>query len=165
MKFENQVFPSEFGFLIKLFVMEDYEDLDTGPDQNGQLNLAFHNWDEVPSDLYSHAATVKGLNFSHNRILDVPKEFGNLVMIRELDLSHNKLYQIDPVIMLRRLRVLNLSHNCLSSIPENIACCAMLVRITLIYLISAFILKNISPRTFVQFVDYHCGHSGSFSLQ
>jgi hypothetical protein len=68
---------------------------------------------------------------SHNRISEMSNDFGNLLAIRELNLAYNKLRQIDPVTKLIRLRILNVSHNLLTSIPKDIARCTMLVRMKL----------------------------------
>jgi Leucine-rich repeat (LRR) protein len=111
--------------------MEDYDDLKNGPDASGRLNLAFHQWDTIPSALFSYGMSLKILDLSHNRISDMPNDFGNLLAIRELNLAYNKLRQIDPVTMLIRLRILNVSHNLLTSIPKDIARCTMLVRMKL----------------------------------
>lgn len=109
--------------------MEDYHDIESGPDTNGCLNLAFHKWKTMPTALFSFAMSLKILDLSHNRISDLPREFGSLVAIRELNLSYNKLVQIDAVSMLNRLRSLNVSHNLLSSIPKDLfSRCTMLVR-------------------------------------
>jgi Leucine-rich repeat (LRR) protein len=109
--------------------MEDYNEIESGPDTNGCLNLAFHQWHTMPTALFSFGTSVKILDLSHNRFPDLPKDFGNLVAIRELNLSYNKLVQIDAVSMLNRLQSLNVSNNLLISIPKDIfSRCTLLVR-------------------------------------
>jgi Leucine-rich repeat (LRR) protein len=109
--------------------MEDYHEIEHGPDMKGCLNLAFHQWHKLPTALFSFGMSLKILDLSHNRVPNLPSDFGNLVAIRELNLSYNKLVQIDAVSMLNRLQRLNVSHNLLSSIPKDIfSHCTMLVR-------------------------------------
>jgi len=108
--------------------MDEYDDLATGPDKNWRLSLSFNNWEIISSDLYSYTFCLRSLDVSHNLLAELSPEFGNLTMLRELNLSNNRLQQIDPIVKLKRLRLLNVSHNSLTVIPRDIGQCVMLVR-------------------------------------
>lgn len=66
----------------------------------------------VPGKLCGAFCSVKKLNFSHNRISQLPMEFAEMQELLELDLSHNKLTTIpDAIVVLQKLEVLYLDDN------------------------------------------------------
>jgi len=112
--------------------MEDYDELERGPDKDGSLDLSHNGWRELPSELYDiHGPSVIILNFSHNRL---PQLLGNrlsvdLVLLKELNVSHNAIERIDPALgRCIRLRKLNLSFNRIRSLPSELCGCTMMVR-------------------------------------
>ena len=111
--------------------MEEYDDLDSGPDEHGRLNLSYSDWRSVPqelSDRYSSSIVV--LDMSHNRLVETSTHFSALVLLKELDISNNAIEQLDSSIgMCVRLRHLNVSNNVLQVIPRELCDCSMLVRI------------------------------------
>ena len=109
--------------------MEDYDDISTGPDENGCLNLSYNTWRKLPDELLHFKESLYQINFSHNHLLSVPNLISSFVLLKEINLSHNSIETIDPGIKeCIRLRCLDLSHNKLEFIPSELSSCFMLVR-------------------------------------
>lgn len=108
--------------------MEEYDDLENGPNQDGSINLSYNEWAEMPEELYDkYRDRLLILNLSHNRILAVRSHVGKLILLKELNLSNNALESIDAGIgKCIRLRKLDLSHNRLRWIPQEISSCGLL---------------------------------------
>lgn len=108
--------------------MEEYDDLENGPDENGSINLSYNDWDEMPLELYEeYKDRILALNLSHNRLLEVSHHLGKLILLKELCVSNNAIESIDPCIgNCIRLRKLDVSHNRLREIPNEISRCVLL---------------------------------------
>lgn len=108
--------------------MEEYDDLSKGPNKDGEINLSYGAWKEMPHELYDkfRSQLVK-LSISHNQLSSVSHHVGYLTLLKELDLSHNKIRCIDGSIgKCVRLRKLNLSYNNIKTIPIELCSCTML---------------------------------------
>jgi len=108
--------------------MEEYDDLENGPDENGSINLSYNDWDEMPIELFEeYKDRLLTLNLSHNRLLEVSHHLGKLILLKELRISNNVIESIDPCIgNCIRLRKLDVSHNRLREIPNEISRCVLL---------------------------------------
>ena len=102
--------------------MEEYDDLDQGPKEDGSFNLSYNDWRVVPFDLCQrYSDRLLYLNLSNNNLEEITEEIGSLILLKELNLSHNKLKKIDEAMgKCIRLRKLDVSHNQLISIPEKV---------------------------------------------
>jgi Leucine-rich repeat (LRR) protein len=111
--------------------MEEYDDLEQGPNEDGSFNLSYNDWHIIPYDLCEeYRDRLIYLNLSNNNLVEITAQIGNLSLLKELNLSHNKLKTIDVALgQCIRLRKLDLSYNELLSIPvEVILQCKLLVR-------------------------------------
>lgn len=108
--------------------MEEYDDLENGPDENGSINLSYNEWTEMPEELYEeYKDRLLILNLSHNRLLEVSDHIGKLILLKELCVSNNCIESIDPCIgKCIRLRKLDISHNLVRKIPKEISKCVLL---------------------------------------
>jgi len=99
------------------------------PDEYGQLSISFEELQTIPNDVFSYPHSMLRLNLSHNNLTD---EIGTLILLRDLDVSNNRLQRVDPSIdACIRLRRLSLSSNELTHIPSELSSCAMLEEIDL----------------------------------
>lgn len=108
--------------------MEEYDDLENGPDEHGSINLSYNEWNEMPEELYEeYKDRILKLNLSHNRLLEVSHHLGKLILLKELCVSNNCIESIDPCIgKCVRLRKLDVSHNLLREVPKEISKCVLL---------------------------------------
>ena len=83
-----------------------------------KVNLSHNKLNEIPPALAQFSINVLALDFSNNRISNLPDNFSSLAQLTELDLSHNQLTMITE--LPPKLKVLNLSANRLQSLPTQI---------------------------------------------
>ena len=109
-------------------IMEEYDAISAGPDKNGCINISMCAWQSLPyEDVFLFKSKLIKLDVSHNQLQDLPKGFGCLEMLADLNLSHNKLTSLDNLEQLKRLRILDASHNQIVDLPSNVGECHMLV--------------------------------------
>ena len=109
--------------------MEEYDDLTAGPNDDGNLNLSYNDYEDMPKelfDLYSHRLFY--LTLSYNGLTKISENIQKLVLLKELNLSHNHIEFIEPTISCCvRLRRLDISFNKLTSLPVELSRCRLLV--------------------------------------
>ena len=50
--------------------MEEYDDLSSGPNEEGIIDLSYNNWTEIPQDLYDmYRDRLKSLRMNNNKII------------------------------------------------------------------------------------------------
>lgn len=109
--------------------MEEYDDLSAGPDDQGILNLSHNTWKILPPELNDFVHTLLHLQMRNCQLTFVPEQIGNLILLKSLDLSLNKIEKIDKAIgKCIRLRKLNVEKNRLECLPDEIGQCLLLVR-------------------------------------
>ena len=119
--------------------MEEYDDLSSGP-TDGRFNLSYNNWTEIPPELYEkYRSLLLSLSLSHNKLTHISSStkdnhvYNNLslTLLQDLDLSHNQIEVIESgsIGKLIRLRKLNVCHNLLECLPDDLNNCLMMVRI------------------------------------
>ncbi|XP_071445010.1 leucine-rich repeat-containing protein 40-like isoform X2 [Hetaerina americana] len=85
------------------------------------LDISYNKLTAVPPGV-GFLTRLKQLSMSHNDINDVPPDIGNLRVLQVLDLGYNKLTTLPPLGELRKLEMLYVQHNLLSSTPDLVGC-------------------------------------------
>jgi Leucine-rich repeat (LRR) protein len=108
--------------------MEESDDLSNGPNENGELNLSYYEWQEIPHEVHDQfQSQLFKLSLSHNHLLRISDHIGKLTLLKDLDLSHNRIQFVDASIgKCIRLRRLNLSNNYIQTLPDEICNCFMI---------------------------------------
>ena len=110
--------------------MEEYDDLDKGPTQDGTINLGSMQWKLLPTELMNYSMTLLHLDMSNNQLTSIPSGIGNLVLLKTLDMSLNQLEAIDGGIgKCIRLRHLDVAKNHIKTLPAEIGECRLLEEI------------------------------------
>lgn len=65
------------------------------------------------------------VNLSHNELLEMPPDLVNLRVLLELNLSYNQLTALPPMGELRRMELLYIDHNLITSFPDFTGCVAL----------------------------------------
>lgn len=68
----------------------------------------------------AQSPAVRSLSLAHRRLTEVPPEIRRLKHLRSLDLSDNRITNVEVLCSLKNLRSLNLGHNPLGRLPPNI---------------------------------------------
>ncbi|KAA8541620.1 hypothetical protein F0562_022772 [Nyssa sinensis] len=75
----------------------------------------------VPSDLFHHLTCLRALDLSRNRLYELPREVGKLIILKYLNLSHNPLWELPETVCdlfnLQTLKLVACDH--LSKLPEG----------------------------------------------
>lgn len=107
--------------------MEEYDDLVQRPDDDGLLDLSHRAWVTLDDALWEFTQTLLFLNCSYNNVQVLSPGIGELVMLREFDISCNQLQVLPPDIgKCQRLRKLKVNGNQLKTLPPEIGDCKML---------------------------------------
>mmetsp|Transcript_3388 Transcript_3388/g.6330 ORF Transcript_3388/g.6330 Transcript_3388/m.6330 type:complete len:279 (-) Transcript_3388:1231-2067(-) len=108
--------------------MEESDDLSSGPNEDGELNLSYYDWQEIPDVIHEqYRSQLYKLSLSHNRLLRISHQIGKLTLLKDLDLSYNNIQFVDASIgNCIRLRKLNLSNNHIETLPNEILNCVMI---------------------------------------
>ena len=89
-------------------------------DNGGKLNLISLNLRKIPKEI-GNLINLKYLQINDNQIEEIPKEIGNLINLRGLNLSYNKIKEIPKELgNLINLRFLYLSSNQIKLIPKEL---------------------------------------------
>jgi len=107
--------------------MEEYDELSSGPNAFGALDLSHSAWTTLPDTLFGFAPLLLSLNLSHNKLSAIQDEFGGLEILSNLNLGNNEITKCSVELgKCIRLRTLDLSFNRLDLIPSSIGCCVLL---------------------------------------
>ncbi len=110
--------------------MEEYDELEAGPSNDGCLDLSHATWGTFPPELVAFSNTLLRLNLKNNRMTSIPQCISNLTLLQTLDISLNQIDYIDQGIgKCIRLRTLNVSSNRLKTLPTSLGDCVMLEKI------------------------------------
>ena len=122
--------PSEIGFLTNLqtLYVEGLVDMPSFqiPKQLfdlknlGVLSITRSMLDMIPDDL-GNLVHLTRLDLSINVLKTLPLCIANLAFLEDLDLHRNFLIELPNISSLISLRILNLSHNAITTIPDDIA--------------------------------------------
>lgn len=111
-------------------IMEEYDDLEAGPSNDGSLDLSHNTWGTFPPELVNFSKTLLSLSLKNNKITSIPQCISNLTLLQTLDISLNQIDYIDQGIgKCIRLRSLNVSSNRLKTLPTSLGDCVMLEKI------------------------------------
>mmetsp|Transcript_1334 Transcript_1334/g.2384 ORF Transcript_1334/g.2384 Transcript_1334/m.2384 type:complete len:256 (-) Transcript_1334:1552-2319(-) len=107
--------------------MEEYDELSAGPNEEGKLDLSHNAWAELPDQLFGFASRILTLDLSHNKLVEVEADFGKLFVLSNLNLEGNIITSIHPNLgKCIRLKTINLSGNRIGEIPKEIGNCTLL---------------------------------------
>ena len=76
--------------------MEEYDELSSGPDEKGEIDLSHSAWSELPDQLFNFCNRLLSLNLSHNKLVEVEDDFGQLTLLSNLNLESNAITRISP---------------------------------------------------------------------
>jgi Leucine-rich repeat (LRR) protein len=110
--------------------MEDFDELVQAPNAEGVLDLSHHAWVTLEDAVWGWGETLLVFNASFNKIPRLPPKLGQLVNLRELDVSNNQLDDLPNEIGLcLRLRKLFCKGNHLRTLPGTLGQCRLLEEI------------------------------------
>lgn len=93
----------------------------------GIVGLRDSNLKSLPSEVLDLGRSVRTLDVTHNKLVDLPVEIGSLVNLQRLMLSENLLQRLPSTLgKLQSLKVLALDENRLTTLPDELG---LLVRI------------------------------------
>ena len=105
--------------------VDEVRRVQTDARQGAVVEYSRRNADLIPDEVWAAATgePVARLTLSHNRLRDLPAGADAFAAtLTHLDMSHNKLARLSPaVVLLKRLRTLNLTGNALSELPADLA--------------------------------------------
>ena len=78
--------------------MEEVDDLLKEPDDSGYLDLSHRAWSTLDDVLWTWGQQLIVLNVSFNNIKKISSGIGELVLLREFDISNNSLEELPPEI-------------------------------------------------------------------
>jgi leucine-rich repeat protein SHOC2 len=112
--------------------MEEYDDLIQRPDDAGLLDLSHRAFSHLDDGLYEFGQSLLYLNCAYNNVAMLSPQFGQLVQLREFDLSCNQLESLPREIgRCIRLKKLKLNGNKLTTLPEELSGCKTLEELIL----------------------------------
>lgn len=93
------------------------------------LNVSYNQLKKLPDDIF-RLESLREFFISNNLINSLPQTISKLKKLEILDLSHNNLQSIQEIIVMPKLRVLNVNGNSkLYTLPGSLATCSDLVDI------------------------------------
>ncbi|TMS35827.1 hypothetical protein L596_003139 [Steinernema carpocapsae] len=96
------------------------------------LQLKSTNLKKVPPSVEEIADIIRNLDLSHNKIHEIPTYIGSFAALKQLHLSENVIEELpDEIGSLKKLEVLDVSFNKLSSLPDTLVACRELQRVNL----------------------------------
>ena len=107
--------------------MEEFDDLLKEPDESGYLDLSHRAWSTLDDVLWTWGQQLIVLNVSFNNIKKISSGIGELVLLREFDISNNSLEDLPIEIgFCARLKKIRLNGNRLKQLPGELGNCKML---------------------------------------
>mmetsp|Transcript_5100 Transcript_5100/g.6462 ORF Transcript_5100/g.6462 Transcript_5100/m.6462 type:complete len:257 (+) Transcript_5100:65-835(+) len=107
--------------------MEEYDDLVPTPDNDGKLELTYRGWNLVDECVWTMGRELLVLDVSYNSITEFPPEFGDLMLLRELNCACNKIKEFPKQIgKLKNLKIIKANGNKLTRLPDEIGDCEKL---------------------------------------
>ena len=74
--------------------MEEFDDLLKEPDESGYLDLSHRAWSTLDDVLWTWGQQLIVLNVSFNNVKTISEGIGELVLLREFDISCNSLEEL-----------------------------------------------------------------------
>ncbi|KAH7332298.1 hypothetical protein KP509_20G080400 [Ceratopteris richardii] len=97
----------------------------------GIVGLRDSNLKTLPNQVLDLARSVRTLDVTHNRLVDLPVEIGGLVNLQRLMASENVLQRLPSTIgKLQSLKVLALDENRLTTLPDELGLLVRLERLS-----------------------------------
>ena len=107
--------------------MEEFDDLLKEPDESGYLDLSHRAWSTLDDVLWTWGQQLIVLNVSFNNIKKISSGIGELVLLREFDISNNSLEDLPlEICFCARLKKIRLNGNRLKQLPGELGNCKML---------------------------------------
>ncbi len=83
-----------------------------------KLNFSYNKFAYLPSK-FERLSNLEELNLSHNVFEDFPNQLYKLKFLRKLYLSHNQIKDITNIWDLKKIYLLDISHNQIQKLPEK----------------------------------------------
>eukprot|EP00249_Psilotum_nudum_P013002 c24096_g2_i2 orf=674-1474(-) len=98
----------------------------------GIVGLRDSNLKSLPSEVLDLGRSVRTLDATHNRLVDLPVEISGLVNLQRLMLSENQLQRLPSTLgRLQSLKVLTLDENRLTTLPDELGLLVRLERLSI----------------------------------
>uniref|UniRef100_A0A914XRC2 Leucine-rich repeat-containing protein 57 n=1 Tax=Plectus sambesii TaxID=2011161 RepID=A0A914XRC2_9BILA len=95
--------------------------------KSGVLQLQNNGLKEVPAALLQAREMLRNLDLSHNKLPQIPGFIGQFVALKQLHLDHNRLtFLPDELGNLKKLEILSVRENALQSLPDTLVGCLVL---------------------------------------
>lgn len=99
---------------------------------------------------------------SHNYIEALPQSLNKLINLEFLDISHNRIRQINEIACMPKLRILNISGNIeLANLPQNLSTCDSLVDLILDAEYIVYPPANVIENGTAEIINYLTVHNDS----
>lgn len=100
--------------------------------KTGVLKISLQRLQEFPPQLKTYPNVLKTLDLSENRFEHIPDELGRLTTLKHINLSGNRLVDLNEVVgELLKLEVLLLQDNFLTKLPKSLGNCTHLKTVNL----------------------------------
>lgn len=71
--------------------MEEFDDLVPEPDSKGGVDMSDQGWKKLDDMVWKMGLRIMSLNVSFNKIVELPEQIGDLVLLKELNVANNAL--------------------------------------------------------------------------
>jgi hypothetical protein len=71
--------------------MEEYDDLVPEPNANGEVDMTHQGWKVLDQIVWKMGLKIIILNVAFNQIEHIPEQIGDLILMKDLNISNNQI--------------------------------------------------------------------------
>ena len=71
--------------------MEEYDDLVPAPDAKGAVDMSGQGWKIIDESVWKMSLKILYLDLSSNKLVTLPEQIGELILLKELNVSSNSI--------------------------------------------------------------------------